>query len=75
MKNKLRILFFAFLLAPCFADAMKSDAYFIDAPSPEVLPAHSLGINARAFGGGGLLAYFDFAGVRFECDNSGDSEP
>ncbi|MDR1123188.1 MAG: hypothetical protein LBL61_00950 [Elusimicrobiota bacterium] len=61
MKNKTKILLFAFLLAPCFAAAMKSDTYFIDAPSPEVLPARSFGLNARAFGGGGLLAYFDFA--------------
>ncbi|MDR0734503.1 MAG: hypothetical protein LBG16_02170 [Elusimicrobiota bacterium] len=61
IKNKLCVLFSAFLLAPCFAAAMKSDAYFIDAPSPEVLPARSLGVNARAFSGGGLLAYFDFA--------------
>ena len=58
---KTKILLSALLLAPCFASAMKSDAYFIDVPSPEVLPAHSLGVNARAFSGGGLLAYFDFA--------------
>ncbi len=38
-----------------------SDSSLIDIPTAEVMPLHSLGVQARAFNEGGVLSYFDFS--------------
>ncbi|MDR1684500.1 MAG: hypothetical protein LBR90_03460 [Elusimicrobiota bacterium] len=45
------------------AVAAQADTYLIDAPTAEVMPVRTLGVNARAYRGGGLLTSFDFAVV------------
>jgi hypothetical protein len=62
MKFKTVILFFVCLRFLCAAAfAVRGDISLIDAPTAEVLPARTLGINTRVFSQGGMLAYFDFA--------------
>lgn len=55
----LGVVFSLLLGAPSFC-AM-SDSSLIDIPTAEVMPLHSLGVQARAFSEGGVLSYFDFS--------------
>jgi hypothetical protein len=63
MKKAAALATIAILLLPAVCFAVRSDTYFIDMPTAEVLPVRTLGINARMFSGGGVLTYFDFSAL------------
>ena len=59
LKKALLLIPVLLFALPLKCMAVRSDTHLIDIPTAEILPARSFGINARMFGGGGVLTYLE----------------